>query len=93
MKELLSMFSGNKNADNQNEFSTKVTVLEEGNVRPGQAFKKKERKTTLVDGQEVHDSSDSEEIEEEKLEENSSEVNLRSQQTFIQIMFDSQIKR
>ena len=50
MKDLLAMFGGDNSSKNgpkggasgQPAFTTKVTVVEEDNVGPGQAFKKKE---------------------------------------------------
>ena len=64
MTQLLSLFSGKK--EQGPAFTNKRTVIEDGNVAPGQAFKPKQRKFNEL-GEEISDnSSDEEDVEAEE---------------------------
>ena len=62
MAQLLSLFGGDKKNDSQPEFITKKTVVEEGNVAPGQRFRPQKKKAQVVSDTE---SSDEGEVSEE----------------------------
>ena len=67
-------------------------MLEEGNVAPGQRFKpKKAKKLNDAGVTESEDSSDEEEVKE--VEDEDVQDFSGPQMSFIQMMFDSQIKR
>ena len=89
MAQLLSLF-GSKNAGI--EFTNQKTLLGDGNVAPGNSLQPKKRRVN-ADGDDMSssDSSAEEDVEVEEL--GDEEQNQGSAQSFIQILFDSQIKR
>ena len=88
MNALRSMFSLS-NVDKP-AFHISQTILEKGNVAPGQAFKPKVRKYNDAGEELSSDSSEEEDIMEEEIEVDQAPA---QEQSFIQTMFDSQIKR
>ena len=65
MAQLLKLFGGKK--DQGPSFTNQVTVLEDGNVAPGQAFKPKKRKMNDLGEEITSDSSAEEDIEAEEI--------------------------
>ena len=69
--------------------------MEEGNVAPGRAFRPSQHRRMTKDGEEIaSDSSvdEDEEIPEADPEEEKDEAAAAPQQSFIQLLFDSQVR-
>ena len=91
MAQLMSIFSGQ--SQNEPAFTNVGTVLEDGNVAPGQAFKPKKRRVNEFGDQVSSESSAEEDVEAEVLPVEDEQSSSGSTQSFIQILFESQIKR
>ena len=88
MEQLKALFGGTGQS-NEPGFRNQITVLEEGNVG-----KKKPKKTRVTaDGNTVEVTDSDSSVEEDVLPEEAVQTEQGPQSSFIQILFESQIKR
>ena len=100
MASLMALFNTSdeerKRREAEPKFLTQKTVVEEGNVAPGKAFRPSQHRRMTKDGEELASDSSVDEdevIDEADPEEEKEEAAAGPQQSFIQLLFDSQVRQ